>query len=53
VSEEALSDFERRGQPLREVFDSVFSDILHVDRVERELAELRAQVRELREALGE
>lgn len=31
VSEEALSDFERRGQPIRDVFDSIFSDVLHVD----------------------
>ena len=31
ISEDALSDFERRGQPIRDVFDSVFSDVLHVD----------------------
>lgn len=31
ISEEALGDFERRGQPIRDVFDSVFSDVLHVD----------------------
>jgi hypothetical protein len=30
ISEDALSDFERRGQPLRDVFDSVFSDVIHV-----------------------
>lgn len=35
VSEEALSDFERRGQPLRDVFDSVFSEILRVDYLSR------------------
>lgn len=31
ISEDALSDFERRGQPLRDVFDSVFADVIHVD----------------------
>lgn len=31
ISEDALTDFERRGQPVRDVFDSVFSDVLHVD----------------------
>lgn len=31
VSEDALSDFERRGQPLRDVFDSIFADVIHVD----------------------
>jgi hypothetical protein len=30
VSEEAMSAFERRGLPIRDVFDSVFDDILHV-----------------------
>ncbi len=35
ISEEALSDFERRGQPLRDVFDSVFSEVLHVDYLNR------------------
>lgn len=30
ISEDALSDFERRGQPIRDVFDSVFSEVLHL-----------------------
>lgn len=40
VSEEALSDFERRGQPIRDVFDSVFSDVIHVDRLNQGESEL-------------
>jgi hypothetical protein len=36
ISEDALSDFERRGQPIRDVFDSVFSEVLHVDYLRRE-----------------
>lgn len=40
VSEDALSDFERRGQPIRDVFDSVFSDILHVGYLSREESDL-------------
>jgi hypothetical protein len=31
VSENALSNFERRGIPVRDVFDSAFDDILHID----------------------
>ena len=30
VSEDALSTFERRGMPIRDVFDSSFDDVLHV-----------------------
>jgi hypothetical protein len=40
VSEDALSDFERRGQPIRDVFDSVFSDILHVGYLSRQESDL-------------
>jgi hypothetical protein len=36
VSEDALSDFERRGQPIRDVLDSVFNDVLHVGYLKEE-----------------
>lgn len=36
ISEDALSDFERRGQPIRDVFDSVFSEVLHIDYLSRQ-----------------
>jgi hypothetical protein len=31
LSDDAMSEFERRGVPLRTVFDSTFDDVLHVD----------------------
>jgi hypothetical protein len=31
VSDDAMSEFERRGMPLRNVFDSSFDDVLHVE----------------------
>jgi len=31
VSDDAMSEFERRGVPLRTVFDSTFDDVLHVE----------------------
>ncbi|MGN6556431.1 MAG: hypothetical protein ACTHLH_00265, partial [Solirubrobacterales bacterium] len=40
ISEDALSDFERRGQPLRDVFDSVFSDVIHVDCLDQKESKL-------------
>ena len=40
VSEDALSAFERRGQPIRDVFDSAFNDIIRVDYLSRQESEL-------------
>jgi hypothetical protein len=42
VSDDAMSEFERRGVPLRTVFDSTFDDVLHVETLS--FAEARAIV---------
>jgi hypothetical protein len=42
VSDDAMSEFERRGVPLRTVFDSTFDDVLHVEALS--FAEARAIV---------
>ena len=34
ISEDAMSSFERRGLPFRDVFDSSFDDVLHVPNLE-------------------
>jgi hypothetical protein len=34
MSEDAMSSFERRGMPIRDVFDSSFDAVLHVDRLD-------------------
>ncbi len=38
VSENAMSNFERRGLPFRDVFDSSFDNIIHVDYLDFEAA---------------
>jgi len=45
VSEQAMSAFERRGLPIRDVFDSVFDDVLHVGYLQLQESEALLQQR--------
>ncbi len=45
VSEQAMSAFERRGLPIRDVFDSVFDDVLHVGNLQLKESEALLQQR--------